>query len=113
MERRLDPRWPANLDCILTDLNDPQRCAHARVIDVSRSGIRVRAAVPFASGTVLKLNVADCSLFGEVIHAGQNLDTFEIGVEIVRVLIGDSDLARLLNTILAESDMPVAGIVRP
>lgn len=60
--------------------------------------------MPFAAGTLLKLNVADCSLFGEVIHSGQNLDHFEIGVEIVRVLIGDSDLARLLDAVLAEGN---------
>jgi len=51
----------------------------------------------------VKVMIADCVLFGVVVHSSENHGACEIGIEVARVLIGESDAARLVNSVLAES----------
>jgi hypothetical protein len=49
-------------------------------------------------------------LFGHVIYCDDE-PAFRTGIEIVRVLIGESDLARLVNAILTETMPNTPGVV--
>jgi hypothetical protein len=110
MERRLDQRWPASVDVVLTDLADPDHTAHGQIVDVSESGVCVRLPLRVDRGTIIKLEVGGCALFGNAIHCCDDSGSYEIGIEIVRVLIGNSDLGRLLNSILAGSMPNTPGV---
>jgi hypothetical protein len=84
-------------------MDDPPETAVGQTVDMSESGIRVRVPIQVAVGAIVKLELADCALFGQVIHCGGQPGAYEIGIEVVRVLLGQSDLARLVNAVLAES----------
>lgn len=109
-ENRLHQRFPTNLDVVLTDIADPDQAGTGWIVDVSRTGIRARMPKKVDPGTIVKLEVADCALFGQAIRCSEDGGAYEIGVEIVRVLIGKSDLAQLVNTILAETVPNTPGV---
>ncbi len=112
MDRRQDERLPANLDVVMTDLDHPGHIATGWVTEVSQSGVRARMPMRVEAGAIIKLEIADCAFFGQAIHCHENAGCYEIGIEIVRVLIGASDLARLVNAVLAESIPNTPGVVR-
>jgi hypothetical protein len=49
-------------------------------------------------------------LFGHIVYCGEE-PPFRTGIEVVRVLIGESDLSRLVNAILAETMPNTPGVV--
>jgi hypothetical protein len=129
-ERRLDERYQANLDVTVTDIAAPDRIASGWMVDISQSGVCANLSSEFALGSVVKAQLADCVLFGHVIDcarveanepkanqpghnpaASHQDQPFRTGIEVVRVLIGESDLARLVNAVLAEK-MPATPGVR-
>jgi hypothetical protein len=55
------------------------------------------------------VQMEDCVLFGHVTYCNE-APSFRTGIEIVRVLVGQSDLARLINAILAESMPATPGV---
>lgn len=110
MEPRQHQRWPANLDIALTRVDEPRETTTGRIVDLSESGIRVRVPMQVLPGGIVKLELADCALFGQVIHCCHYSSAFEIGIEVVRVLIGQSDLARQVNAVLAESMPTLPGV---
>lgn len=111
MEKRLHQRWASNLEVLVVDTTDPnQATAAGRIVDVSRTGVRVRIPSKVAPGAIVRLEVADCALFGQAIHCTGDSGSYEIGIEVVRVLIGKSDLARLVNAILADAMPDTPGV---
>jgi hypothetical protein len=114
MERRLDERYQANMDVTVTDIAAPDRTASGRIVDISQSGVCANLSLRFGPGAIVKAQLSDCVLFGHVIDCAQidsNPDQmFRTGIEVVRVLIGDSDLARLVNAVLAEKMPATPGI---
>jgi hypothetical protein len=122
-EQRLDERYQANLDVTVTDIAAPDRIASGRIIDISQSGVCANLSSQFALGAVVKAQLADCVLFGHVIDCARvdsnepdagpvshQDQSFRTGIEVVRVLIGESDLGRLVNAILAEKMPATPGI---
>jgi hypothetical protein len=114
MERRLDERYQANMDVTVTDIAAPDRIASGRIVDISRSGVCANLSSQFPLGAIVKAQLTDCVLFGHVIDCaavdGNPDQLFRTGIEVVRVLIGDSDLARLVNAVLAEKMPATPGI---
>jgi hypothetical protein len=118
-ERRLDERYQTNLHVTVTDLAAPERVASGQIVDISQSGVCVNLSSRFAPGAIVKAQLADCVLFGHVIDCAQvnanqtdipQDQLFRTGIEVVRVLIGESDLARLVNAVLAEKMPATPGI---
>jgi hypothetical protein len=110
VQRRLHERRPVDLEGRLTDLATPGLTVLARIVDISQSGVRVRVPFQLSPGDLVKLSIADCAMFAQVIHSRQDGAGSEIGVEVIRVLIGDSDLGGLLNSILAEKMPNTPGV---
>jgi hypothetical protein len=110
IEKRLHRRFPTNLDVVLTDVANPDQAGTGWIVDVSRTGIRARMPSRVDLGAIVKLEVADCALFGQALRCHEDAGAYEIGIEIVRVLIGRSDLARLVNAVLAEAMPNTPGV---
>lgn len=110
MHRRLKERYQTNLAAIVTDIASPDRVASGQIVNVSQSGICATLSRRLAAGTTVKVEVEDCKLFGHVIHCDEE-PAFRTGIEVVRVLIGESDLSRLLNAILVETMPTMPGVV--
>jgi hypothetical protein len=112
LRRRLHERRSVDLEGRLTDLATPELTVLARIVDISPTGVRVRVPFQLSPGALVKLKIADCAMFAQVIHSRQDGVGSEVGVEVIRVLIGDSDLAGLLNSILAEKMPNTPGVTR-
>jgi hypothetical protein len=110
MDRRLDERYQTNLAAIVTDIASPDHVASGRIVNVSQSGICACLSMRLAVGATVKVEVEDCRLFGHVIYSDEK-PGFRTGIEIVRVLIGESDLSRLVNAILAETMPATPGVM--
>jgi PilZ domain len=109
MERRLDPRYPADLSVWVSDLLKPGHSAAGTICDISASGIGVVSPLPLAAGDVVRLDVAESVLFGIVTYATAGEAGSRTGIEVQRVLLGDSDLSRLLQRVLHE-EMPAVAL---
>jgi hypothetical protein len=110
VDRRLEERYQTNLAAIVTDIAAPDRVASGQIVNVSHSGICASLSMRLAVGATVKVQIGDCKLFGHVIYCDEE-PAFRTGIEIVRVLIGESDLSRLVNAILAETMPNTPGVV--
>jgi len=110
MDLRLEERYQTNLAAIVTDLASQDPVATGQMLNVSQSGICLSLSTRLAVGATVKVQIADCNLFGHVIYCGEK-PAFRTGIEIVRVLIGESELSRLVNAILAEIMPNTPGVV--
>jgi hypothetical protein len=110
MDLRFDERYRTNLEVMVTDIGAPQRVASGQIIDISQSGVCANLSERLDVGTVVKAQTGDCTLFGHVVYS-EGDPQFRTGIEVVRVLIGESDLARLVNSILAEAMPSTPGLV--
>lgn len=109
MDRRLDRRFPVDLAAKITDLSS-RACVTGTVSNISASGVCVISPGQFDPGTVVKLEVADSALFGQVVHCTPDGLTFRIGIEVVRVLLGGTGLADLLNAVLVDTIPATPGL---
>jgi hypothetical protein len=110
MDERIEKRYPASLDISLTGLTDPTQSCHGRVADISRYGLCVVLPMRFTPGALVKLAFADSTLFGYVVYANPEEAAFRCGIEVERVLLGETPLARLLRGILKEEMPQVPGL---
>jgi hypothetical protein len=53
----------------------------------------------FSVEAIVKLTLLDTALFGHVAQCTPHDDKYRVGIEVVRVLIGESDMARLVNSV--------------
>ena len=109
MDWRHEERYQTNLAAIVTDLASPDRIASGQIVNVSQSGICATLSMRFAIGTTVKVLIGDCRLFGHVNYCDEE-PAFRTGIEIVRVLIGESDLSRVVKAILAETMPNTPGV---
>jgi len=110
MDRRLDERYRTNLAATVTDIAAPDRVASGQIINVSQGGVAANLSMRLATGAIVKVQIGDCTLFGEVAYCDEE-PSFLTGIEIVRVLIGESDLSRLVQAILAEAMPATPGVL--
>jgi hypothetical protein len=103
VERRLHPRYPTSLEATVVELAKGGTSTAAIVTDISASGVRVALDHPLAPGDVIRLDIVDSLFWGHVVHANADGPGFTVGVEIERVLLGGSDLSRLLRGLLEQS----------
>jgi hypothetical protein len=110
VERRFDHRLPTDLDVHVTRLTHPAWSGHGQLTDISKSGICVTAPFELAEGDVVRLEIADSNLYGFVVHANLEGTKFRAGIEIQRVLMGGSDLSRVLHLTLRQLLPAVPGV---
>jgi hypothetical protein len=109
MDWRFDEPYQTNLAATVTDIAAPDRVASGQIVNVSHAGLCANLSMRLALGTTVKVQIGDCRLFGHVTYCDEE-QSFRTGIEIVRVLLGESDLARLVNTILAATMPTTPGV---
>ena len=119
VDGRFDTRYPADLEVWVTDMQHEGHSACGVVRDISESGVCVSIPLQFSPGDVVRLDVTDTVLFGFVTYS--RLDDkatplpkpWRTGIEVQRVLMGESDLSALLRQVLQEEMPQVLAGVRP
>jgi hypothetical protein len=111
VERRFDQRLPTDLDVHVTRLTHPAWSGYGQLADISKSGLSVTAPFELAEGDIVQVEIGDSNLYGFVVHASQEGIVFRAGIEIQRVLIGGSDLSRVLHLALRRLLPAVPGVL--
>jgi hypothetical protein len=102
MDRRVDRRYPVNLEATVTDIAAQDRVASGRIVDISQSGVGSQLSLRFAAGSIVKVQAGDCALFGRVTYSTEGPSS-RTGIEVVRMFRGESDLSQLFNSILCQA----------
>ena len=103
MDRRLNDRNPTRFPVCVTEIQNPACSSTGQVSDISEYGICVALPFGITPGTAVRINMMDSVLFGFVAYSGPEGTLFRTGIEIEQVLIGGSDLSRLLRAALREA----------
>ena len=104
MNQRLYERFQIQLDAKVMDITNEGQSDGGRLVDVSRGGMCVELAHPVELGNVVRVDCSEGSFFGQVMHATRNGSGFRIGIDVFNVLLGRSDLSRLIERALAQKD---------
>lgn len=103
MDRRQSPRLPAEDSVVLTCLSaDPTPSAPraARIVERSDYGMRIEITEPIAPSTLVRLDLADTLVLGEVAWCAKVGDHHEIGLRMEQSLQHLGDLRRLVSSLL-------------
>jgi hypothetical protein len=111
VDRRFEQRHQIDMDVRVTRLTHPPQTGQGQVADISNSGVCVKAPFELAAGDIVQLEMADSNLFGFVVHASREGTAFRAGIEIQRVLIGGTDLSKILQLALRQALPGVPGVL--
>lgn len=78
--------------------------ACGRVLDVSHRGLRLGVPGPIPIGSFLRLEFEGSVILGEVRYCEQQNSWHSIGLFVEEILIGESDLGRLIADLLEQPD---------
>jgi hypothetical protein len=110
VDRRNYERFPADFQVRVTAIDSPDLSASGQAFDLSQSGISVYLPLQLASGTAVRLNIEDTVLFGFVAHVEPERSFFRTGIEVLQVLVGESDPSQQLKAKL-EKAMPAVQLL--
>src|SRR6202521_2431012 len=103
VDRRVHERHPIDFQVRVTEVADPDFSASGQVVDISESGIAVYLPLQFMPRSVVRLNITDSVLYGFIAHSTPERSYFRTGIEVVQVLVGGSDMSRVLRATLEEA----------
>jgi hypothetical protein len=113
MDRRSHERWVADFEVQVTDLRDPDHAVSGRVRDISQSGICAMLPLSFTPGSSIRLKMADSVVFGHVVYSNAEGAVYRTGIEVAQVLLGGTDLSRILQRTLRETAPGTLGLEPP
>lgn len=97
MERRDEVRFPVRAPIEFTILGREESPQISAMVDnVSEGGIRLATSIALTPGLFLRLRLDDSTLFGEVRYCCPWVGGYLAGLYVERVLVGNSDLSRLM-----------------
>jgi hypothetical protein len=127
-DRRIHDRVAVAFQICVTVVTNPELTATGEAQDISRSGLGVFLPIPFAAGSLVRVDIADSILYGFVAHSeewpvlsrpsyarnklwsesstdgdSQPERRYHTGIDIVEVAMGTSGLSQLLKTTLEET----------
>ena len=112
MDRRANPRSPSHFEVTVTELSRQNKSGSGWVRDISESGVGVTLPFALNPGAIVKLDLADSSLFGHVAHCRADGENYVVGFQIEQVLLGGTDVSKLLNRLLHEANPRTPGLRR-
>jgi hypothetical protein len=100
VDRRLHNRALTDLDVHVTRLKRQEPRVRGRIEDVSETGVCIILPCELHPDEMVKLEAADSTLYGYVIHSAWKRNAYRTGIEVEHVLLGRTDLADLLRSVL-------------
>lgn len=107
MERRMEERFEVEFEAKVTA---KRQSSIGRVSNISESGISVDLPFQLTPGDTVQLEMADSTVFGQVIYAHPGEAFFRTGIQASRVALGSTSLASLLQRVLLENMPLVPGL---
>jgi hypothetical protein len=112
MDKRRHQRSSAEFDVKVTALSHRGCFGSGTVRNFSRSGVSIDLPFELAIGDSVRLDLADSSLFGHIVYTHPEGPLFRTGIEIMQVLLGGTDMAHLLQSVLNETMPGIPGAQR-
>jgi hypothetical protein len=103
MERRTEERYSVQFEARVTAVGDQSHSAISRVADISNSGLSIGLPFQLAAGDMVEIEIADSTLYGNVIYSQPDSFLFRTGIEASRVVLGATGLSSILQKILVEN----------
>ena len=100
VDRRLHNRALADLEVRVVRLKKQEQNVTGTIHDVSETGVCLNLPCELRVEELVRLETADCTLFGHVIYSKWKRNAFRTGIEVEQVLFGGTDLANLLRDVL-------------
>ena len=100
MDSRQHERLKTQLDVRVIDLTWGEPPVRGEMVDVSSTGVCIVLPSVKVQGDIVQVDFSEGSLFGQVTHVTSGEGGFHTGVEVFDVLLGQSDLARLVQNAL-------------
>src|SRR5580698_2033586 len=101
MERRLHQRYQVQYEARVTKRGQ-REASHARVLDISQTGMSLEMPIQLEQGDAVQLEMADSVVTARVAHSTPDGSAFRTGIEVIRVTLGATDLSYLLQRTLLE-----------
>ncbi len=107
MEHRMHERLPADIEARVINLSKPAQAGTCWMLDASKSGIALLTRLPIEEGDMLHIEVSGGDMYGHVVYAQVDDGLYRIGVDVEQVLVGESDLCRLVERLSREAPAEV------
>ncbi len=99
MDRRYDTRLPADLPVGVVLLNEDTN-AVGTLVDISESGICAMLPASLPAGTLVKVEILEVSLYGEIVYSQPENTSFRTGIFVEHVLLETSNVSRIVQSYL-------------
>jgi hypothetical protein len=105
MERRGNTRIAASqvIPVQVIGLGGLELLTSARIVNVSPNGLRMSTSEAIPVGSFLRLEFDDATIFAEVRYCERQKHAYAIGVYVEEILIGTSELARLVASLIGDN----------
>jgi hypothetical protein len=97
MNQRREVRVQANQSVSITVLGEPDIRIPALIRNISGKGLGLEVQGPVFPGTLLRVDLQDALLLGEVIYCRRDESSYYVGVELEHSLCGLGELSRMVN----------------
>jgi hypothetical protein len=108
MERRSENRIPLNCLVRVTLLGGSSESFEATLVNISGRGIRLKTNRPLDCDSVIRIDLENGLLLGEVCYCATDGDGYGIGVQLEHSLLNLAELTRMRQRILSEEGAPRA-----
>ena len=103
MNVRLHERIPADIEIQVTNVSHRELSGPGWILDASKSGLALLLRNVFFEGDIVQVNFDDSQFYGHVVYVHEENGLFRTGVEVEQVLLGRSDLGRLVEALSSEA----------
>ena len=97
MNQRREVRIQANQSVAITLFGESDVEVSALIRNISGKGIGLELQGPVRPGTLIKVDLQDALLLGEVIYCRKDESSYYVGVELEHSLCGLGELSRMVN----------------
>ncbi len=103
MERRSEPRYPADEPAKVTILGSEPCVISGRVVNLSGKGMRLMLEREAPVGAPVRVDVDGTILLGEVCYCARQGNSFCAGLELEHALTMSEELASLMRGLMEET----------
>ncbi|MEP7363411.1 MAG: PilZ domain-containing protein [Acidobacteriota bacterium] len=106
MERRAENRIPSNCPVRITLLGGPPESFEATLVNVSGRGARLKMDRPLECDAVVRIDLENGLMLGEVCYCASDGDGYGIGVQLEHSLLNLAEVTRMRDRVLDRDGEP-------
>jgi hypothetical protein len=108
-DQRVEKRLVVRVEARVSDLTSGVKYDDAKLLDVAQLGICVLLPEAPAIGNLVRIDFPDGTIHGQIVHVTPDERGYRVGVNVFQVLVGRSDLSRLVERLQTFAEPPANG----